>query len=50
MCGIAGCLTKDLINNNLINKILNSMYNRGPDNQDKVRFEVEKTYIYFIAD
>ena len=36
-----GCLTKDLINND--HKILNSMYNRGPDNQDKVRFEVGKT-------
>ena len=48
MCGIAGCLTKDFINNNLINKILNSMYNRGPDNQDKIRFEVGKKNLYLF--
>lgn len=48
MCGIAGCLTKDLINNNLINKILNSMYNRGPDNQDRVRFEFGKKNLYLF--
>ena len=32
----------------VINKILNSMYNRGPDNQDKIRFEVGKKNLYLF--
>ena len=48
MCGIAGCVTKDLVSRNLINKTLHSMYNRGPDNQSKVRFELGNKNIYLF--
>ena len=48
MCGIAGCLTKKSIKNDVINKILDSMHNRGPDNQDKIRFELQKKNLYLF--
>ena len=48
MCGIAGCLSNNLISRELINKTL-SMSNRGPDNQSSLNLEFnKKNYIFFI--
>ena len=39
MCGIAGCIGRRKISEDIINNTLNSMYNRGPNNQDFNHFD-----------
>ena len=48
MCGIAGCLSKDLISRELINKTLLSMSNRGPDNQSSLNLQFNNKKLYFF--
>ena len=49
MCGIAGCLSKDLISRELINKTLLSMSNRGPDNQSSLNLQFNNKKLYFCT-
>lgn len=48
MCGIAGFISKNSINDDKIKKILDSMYNRGPDNQNHIRFKFKKKIIHLF--
>jgi asparagine synthase (glutamine-hydrolysing) len=40
MCGIAGYIGTKIINNNLINKSLDLLYNRGPDFKDVKKYSI----------
>ena len=37
MCGIAGCFISGAISKEIVDKTLNSMRNRGPDNQNVIK-------------
>ena len=49
MCGIAGLINDKNIDENYLNKITKSLYNRGPNNQDfwLIRKEI---FVYYILD
>ena len=40
MCGIAGYIGTKIINNNLINKSLDLLHNRGPDFKDVKKYSI----------
>ena len=46
MCGIAGSVTKNLIDENVIKKTLFLMKNRGPDNQSYQRIKSKYNYSF----
>ena len=46
MCGIAGSVTKNLIDENVIKKTLFLMQNRGPDSQGFQRFKNQYNYSF----
>ena len=48
MCGIAGYIGKNRINDESINSTLNSMRRRGPDNQGCKVFNENDTFIYLL--
>ena len=48
MCGIAGYIGKNTINDSVINKTLNVMKNRGPDHQNSFSSAYKETNIYLL--
>ena len=48
MCGIAGCFISGTISKEIVDKTLNSMRNRGPDNQSIISFRLNEKNIYFF--
>ena len=48
MCGISGFIGNKLIDQNVVNRTLVLMKNRGPDNQDWISFNNSKNYIYLL--
>ena len=47
MCGLLGCLTKKKLDKKLIEKSLNLMSHRGPDNSGILKFEINNNFLYF---
>ena len=47
MCGIAGCFISGTISKEIVDKTLNSMRNRGPDNQSIISFRLNEKYLLF---
>ena len=48
MCGIAGSVTKNLIDENVIKKTLFLMQNRGPDSQDFRDLKINITTVFTL--
>ncbi|MDC0351136.1 asparagine synthase (glutamine-hydrolyzing) [Candidatus Pelagibacter sp.] len=48
MCGIAGFIGKKIINRTHLNKTLNLMKNRGPDNQKSLNFRYNENFVYLL--
>lgn len=48
MCGIAGYIGKNIINERVINNTLNVMKNRGPDHQNSFSCVYKETNIYLL--
>ena len=49
MCGIAGLINDNNIDENYLNKITKSLYNRGPNNQD-FWLDKKRNFVYYILD
>lgn len=48
MCGISGCIVNKKLTNNQINKTLDLMKRRGPDNQNFREFKFGQKFIYLF--